>query len=183
MKQQPIRALVKAVQFKLGLTVEQVAEGIGYSRVHLSNEMKKKSSPAVEQALYKKYGEILQNVSHGTPAAQSNAKPNGENKPATGMLIDAGEYIDELKRDKRMLESLVKDNQDVIRFNLSSLQALLRTIFRHDLSYHQTMLRSLARIEKKNDADTLIVEADKAEAALLVEEMKHEDHSVKNVRS
>jgi hypothetical protein len=47
------------------LTIEEVAKSIGYSRVHLTKEMKKEASPDMERILIDKYKAILQNDSNG----------------------------------------------------------------------------------------------------------------------
>ena len=52
--------LVKDIKYKTDKTIEQIAESIGYSRVHLGREMKKEESPAIEELLNEKYRDVLQ---------------------------------------------------------------------------------------------------------------------------
>ncbi|MGN6420547.1 MAG: hypothetical protein ACTHMC_23760 [Pseudobacter sp.] len=77
--------------------------------------------------------------------------------------ITAQEYVDALKRDKEQL-------QKVLDLNLAAMQAMLNSLRRHDQAFHETMLRSLARLEKKKSEDLLILEAHTRNAALQVEE-------------
>lgn len=61
-----LKDLVKEIQFRKDLTIEQIAESIGYSRVHLTKEIKKGGNKTLEDLLLKKYNEILQNVANET---------------------------------------------------------------------------------------------------------------------
>jgi len=52
---------VKKVKFVKGLTIEQVAKAINYSRTHLSAEMKK-DNPTIEGLLIAKFPDVFQDI-------------------------------------------------------------------------------------------------------------------------
>ena len=55
-----LRYIVKEIQLKRGWTVEQVAESIGYSRVHLTREMQKKNeNESLKQILIKEHSKSI----------------------------------------------------------------------------------------------------------------------------
>jgi hypothetical protein len=56
-----LKEIVKKIQFTRDLTVEDVAHSIGYSRVHLTKEMKKEDSPLIE-ILLAKYKDIDEKI-------------------------------------------------------------------------------------------------------------------------
>ena len=58
-----LRQIVKKLQFEYNWTVEKVAQSVGYSRVHLTREMKKDDSTEIEKVFEVKYGDMIQNVS------------------------------------------------------------------------------------------------------------------------
>jgi transcriptional regulator with XRE-family HTH domain len=60
-----VAELVKELQFKKQWTIEEVAKSIGYSRVHLTNVMKKGDNPDIKAMLLEKHKDILQNVNSG----------------------------------------------------------------------------------------------------------------------
>jgi hypothetical protein len=71
--------------------------------------------------------------------------------------------LDELKADKIKL-------QNTIDTNLTAMMQLLSALSRHDRAFHDTILRSLARLEGKKEVD-LVAEARSFEAAKQIEEM------------
>lgn len=62
MASKTLKEIVKEIQHKKEWTIEQVAISIGYSRVHLTKEMKKGTNDVLAAALIEKHGAILQNV-------------------------------------------------------------------------------------------------------------------------
>lgn len=61
-----LKQIVKNIQFVKGWSIEQVAQSIGYSRVHLNKAMNStEGNGELEELLRVKHGEILQNVSAG----------------------------------------------------------------------------------------------------------------------
>lgn len=57
-----LREIVKEIQFKHKLTVEEVATSIGYSRVHLTKEMAKTGGSPLADLLLSKYKDIIQPI-------------------------------------------------------------------------------------------------------------------------
>lgn len=88
-------------------------------------------------------------------AKVTNAKPVPD-KLYGQAQISIQEYIDELRSDKKEL-------QEVIRTNLTAIATMLSSLSRHDQAYHETILRSLARLENRNE-DDLTLEAGTIEA-------------------
>lgn len=82
--------------------------------------------------------------------------------------IPIQEYINELREDKRNLQEDKRGLQSTIDTNLTALMQLLAALSRHDRAFHETILRSLARLEGNNI--DLITEARSYEAAKQVEE-------------
>ena len=73
-----LKEIVKKIQFLKDWTVEEVAQSIGYSRVHLSKEMKRGENDLLRNLLLETHKEILQNVSlnevHDTDASLQYVK-------------------------------------------------------------------------------------------------------------
>lgn len=69
---------VKELQFKKKWTVEQVAKSIGYSRVHLTKEMKKGDNADLKRLLLDKHSDTLQNVSESIAVSGELNKIVGE---------------------------------------------------------------------------------------------------------
>jgi hypothetical protein len=68
-----LRQIVKEIQFKKDLTIEQIAQKAGYTRVHLTKELKKESSPKVEAKLLEVFKDSLHNdANQGTESIQKN---------------------------------------------------------------------------------------------------------------
>lgn len=57
-----LREIVKEIQFKHNLTVEEVAFSIGYSRVHLTKEMAKTGGSLLTNMLLSKYKDVIQSI-------------------------------------------------------------------------------------------------------------------------
>lgn len=78
-------------------------------------------------------------------------------------LEERDRTINDLQTDKIKL-------QNTIDINLTALMQLLTALSGHDRAFHDTMLRSLARLEGKKEID-LIGEARSSEAAKQIERM------------
>lgn len=79
-----IGRLVKDIQYSADLSIEQVAEKIGYTRPHLNKLMKKGDSKKVYDALQAEFGEILQSViqaQNKTTATETAQKSTNADKP------------------------------------------------------------------------------------------------------
>ena len=111
-----LRELVEEIQFKKRWTIEKVAASIGYSRVHLSKEMKRPTSPLLK-LLREKHNDILQNVSSNTevnePGMQYEIKDR-ENAQTVYKLVESNRLIAE--SNAKMAESnkiLAKTNENL----------------------------------------------------------------------
>jgi hypothetical protein len=89
-----------------------------------------------------------------------------------GATVSLQEYIDELRRDKALLNRQIETN-------LTALMQLLTALSHHDRAWHETILRSLERLEKKKP-DQLIVEARMSEAAKTLEVLNMDSGSKAN---
>ncbi len=124
-------------------------------------------------------------VSHGTLPQKNNSQQDHSKEEIflNGPIkVTAQEYVDALKSDKERLEESNKKLQDVIAVNLEAMQLMLDSLRRHDQSFHETMLRSLARLEKKKPEDSLIVEAHTRNVALQLEEQGSDTLKADNFR-
>ena len=92
-------------------------------------------------------------------------KPEGQTELVllNAFLEERNKVIEDLQTDKKKL-------QNTIDTNLTAMMQLLGALSRHDRAFHDTMLRSLARLEGKQEVD-LIAEARSSEAVKQVEEM------------
>lgn len=151
--------MVKKIQFERNLTIEEVAESVGYSRVHLQREMKKEGPSPVIDILKNKYKDVIQNV---TPAenvvtsneliqaitrlaesnekiVQSNSEAIASNKGVTQKVADTNSKLADTNAE---LVQLLKQksgeiSSDVQRFALSQAEilALLKAAIEVDLDY------------------------------------------------
>lgn len=83
--------------------------------------------------------------------------------------ISNKEYIDELRNDKKRAADREDKIMSQLASNLTAMMQLLGALSRHDRAFHETMLKSLARIEKRQENE-LVVEARSSEAARQLEE-------------
>ncbi|HEX6427962.1 MAG TPA: hypothetical protein VF008_09765 [Niastella sp.] len=77
-----------------------------------------------------------------------------------------------LEERDRAIEDLMTDKtklQNTIDSNLTAMMQLLSALSRHDRAFHETMLKSLARLEKRQEND-LVAEARSFEAVKQLEE-------------
>ena len=84
--------------------------------------------------------------------------------------INQQEYINELREDKKRAAIREDRIMGQLASNLTAMMQLLTALSGHDRAFHDTMLRSLARLEGKKEID-LIGEARSSEAAKQVERM------------
>jgi hypothetical protein len=131
--------------------------------------------------------ENLDKVPHETPIQLNDNKGNDNTHKDDIFLsgpikLTAQEYVDALKSDKKKLEDDKKQLQKVIDLNLVAMQQLLSSLSRHDRAYHETILMSLARIEKRPSENDLIVEAGTREISKLLEEQNKDNEEVDSFR-
>lgn len=143
-----------------GWSVEQVAQSIGYSRVHLQKEMTKGENQLFIELLKNHHYDILQSVSRETHGKTGNAILEA------GMKLgkrgtDQERYIELLERDRMFFETTLKENMNLMAANLTEL---LRSQ-RYDRAQLTTLLavtsRTLAKVEKRA-VETVFEETNKA---------------------
>jgi hypothetical protein len=180
-----LKRIVKDIQFKTDKTIGQIAADIGYARAYFTNQVNIGTNKKLKELLLKKYPNINEQIVLSEDHSNSIADKNGsamliEIKTASGKTIkvnsqadisllnaffeERDRVIDELQTDKKQL-------QNTIDTNLTALMQLLSALSRHDRAFHDTILRSLARLEGKKEVD-LVAEARSSEAARQIEEMK-----------
>jgi hypothetical protein len=93
---------------------------------------------------------------------QSNNAPYmNQVLPIGDFKITVKDYIEELRVDKKKL-------QNTIDSNLTAMMQILTVLQRHDQAFHETILKSLGRIE--GDNTDLVLEARRYEAELQVQD-------------
>lgn len=112
-----LKDLVEEIQFRKKWTVAQVAESIGYSRVHLTREYKKQGRSELEDLLLAKHGKMLQNVSH--------EKIKEEHLSAAGVNITLADYIAEIKQQKQFLQELLSQKMSGVENRLTEIRDAL----------------------------------------------------------
>lgn len=85
-----------------------------------------------------------------------------------GPLISPRGYIKELQEDKRLTALREEKILGQIVANSTAMMTLLTVLQRHDQAFHETILKSLTRIEGGNT--DLVLEAHSYEAALQVQD-------------
>jgi hypothetical protein len=106
MESNRLRQIIKEIQYKRDLTIGQIAEFAGYTRVHLTKELKKGKSPKVEAKLMEVFKEDIQNVAKtGSESIQSKNPGNEPGSP----LLQAKDEIIQLLRERDNLQKTVND--------------------------------------------------------------------------
>lgn len=186
-----LKRIVKDIQFRTDKTIEEIAKDIGYARAYFTNQVNIGTNKKLKELLLKKFPN--KNEQYVPPEQHTDlvtVDKNGtvmliEIKTASGRTIkvnsqadisllnafleERDRVIDELQTDKRKL-------QNTIDTNLTALMQLLSALSRHDRAFHDTILRSLARLEGKKEVD-LVAEARSFEAAKQIEEMTGSSNS------
>lgn len=106
--------IVKKLQFLKDWTIEDVAKSIGYSRVHLTKEMKKSESSNLEELLLVKHHGILQNDSKN----KTDILQNDSKKGISSDNVYKDEYIQSLKDQIQIL----KEKNDDLKSHCSFLE-------------------------------------------------------------
>lgn len=144
-----LEILLNEVQLKTRLTLEQIAQRLGYSRPYLNKMKKNGGNQKLEKMLKETFPEVLQN---DTPPADR-----------TDHLIQT------LERTNKTLETIILANLTGVNTNLTVLTEVIKTnqlmidsIQVRQSAQHTVMLGSLDRIEGKKEG-TLLVKASKLE--------------------
>lgn len=183
-----LKKIVKDIQFRTDKTIEEIARDIGYARAYFTNQVNIGTNKNLRKLLLDKYklgtehnvrnetkSDIIITEKNGevsvieikTASGKTiKVKPEGQNEITllNAFLEERDRVINELQSDKEKL-------QNTIDTSLTALMQLLGALSRHDRAFHDTILKSLARLEGKKEVD-LIGEARSSEAAKQIEEMK-----------
>lgn len=89
-------------------------------------------------------------------------------------LITPKQYIQELQDDKKRLIASEQNIMSQLVANSTAMMQLLNVLQRHDQAFHETILKSLSRIEGGNI--DLVLEAHKYEAALQMKDSKQDSN-------
>lgn len=169
--------ILKSARESKGYTQATLAAAIGISSRMLQRyeegrfpKYKSDSIRKVDELLGTKLYEIIYDtlVPHET-------NPEEEIFLNGPIKITAQEYVDALKKDK-------EDLQEIVKVNLTALTQMLSSLVRHDQAYHETILRALARIEKLEQTEALVLEAGTLEAERFLEEQKKHNEKAGNFR-
>lgn len=177
-----LKKIVKRIQFTTDKTIEEIAKEVGYARAYFTNQINIGNNKKLKELLLEKFPENEQNVlkepdveyrsGNGNiyfiefkTASGKNIKviPEGQTEIAllNAFMEERERSLDELKSDKIKL-------QNTIDTNLTAMMQLLSALSRHDQVFHETILRSLGRLEGGNT--DLVLEARSSEAAKQVQD-------------
>lgn len=165
----PIRKLVKDIQYKTDFTLDQIAEKLGYSPAYFRNEVSKGKSKSVLESIQTKFNDIIeQNVSREIELKdpQTQYKANG------GPIPDyRDEVIKLLKEQNETLKMRV--NSDLVK--LKENQALIE-------AWVHTNAKFLARLvakQEKRTAEEVLVDMGKNGASIF-ENILRKDKAVRD---
>lgn len=167
--------LISEIQYKTGLSLEEIADKIGYSRPYLNNVKLKGGGKKVIGVLREKFAEILQNVPRATFNNQGRQEPEDQkNNLSQEELLSV--LVQLIRTQNRILEKqeidLVERVKD-IEVNLKDALGRVDSIKLDVYSGKIVILESLARLEKKKSG-ALISEADSIVSALLSEHQRQQ---------
>lgn len=104
-----VEILLKEIQFKTGLSLEEIADKIEYSRPYLNNVKLKGGGEKIVGILKEKFAETLQKVSRATSDSDQ-----GDSK-----------YVKLLEDNDRFFKDLVKFNLSDVQKNQKEFDAML----------------------------------------------------------
>lgn len=115
--------LLKEIQYKTGMTLEEIADKIGYSRPYLNNVKLKGGGGKIIGILKEKFKDILQNVplASSTPPADYNPITNNSQHiagrgslPQGTRQITLDDYIALLESQNEKLNKVIEANLTVL---------------------------------------------------------------------
>jgi hypothetical protein len=150
----------------MGYTRARIEDDLGYSPKYISQQLSKGGNQRLLKALQKYRNSQVHGVAKSNP--EEELKVEEPESPYTRLRIrrleqDQEKYIKKLEEDNIRLWSLVSDNQDIIKTNLTLVLATVRTISVRQLGTGNVALKSLERLEKQAGLrpGSLVKEADK----------------------
>jgi hypothetical protein len=151
-----------------------ITKATGFPKSNVSEYLRKIKAPSENFiiAFYENFGDLLPKSSTEVlngqkeevpPISQVNEDPAEYDRmlPLGEFKITVKDYVEDLRMDKKKL-------QNTIDANLTAMMQILTVLQRHDQAFHETILKSLGRIEGGNI--DLILEARKFEAELQIQD-------------
>lgn len=105
MESNRLRQIIKEIQYKTDLTIEEIAKVAGYTRVHITKELKKESSPKVEARLLEAFQGILQNDAKNE-SLSINENPGEQDRDKDKIIELQSEVIRLLKEKEQLISNL-----------------------------------------------------------------------------
>lgn len=101
-----LKKLVKDIQYKRELTIDQIAAEIGYTRAYLNDAVNKGTNKKIKAALFKAYPFLIeQNVSIEEPVKATDSQ--------VAVLVKQGD-LDDLREKLLEIEAVVQQNQRLL---------------------------------------------------------------------
>jgi hypothetical protein len=150
--------------------VAEITKATKFPKSNVSEWLSKKKEPSENfiDKFYSEFRELLHKSSTNvyeanTDQSNVNEDPGVYNSvlPMGDLKMTVKDYVDELRMDKKKL-------QNTIDANLTAMMQMLTVLQRHDQVFHETILRSLGRIEGGNI--DLVLEARRTEAELQIQD-------------
>jgi len=138
-------------QYDMRFPVAEINEKMGTDMGNISNMLKGKKT--ISDNFFTSFNKAFP-PKDGVPGVKKEPM-----KSKGSMTLE--DYIEDLKADKREL-------QQIIKLNLTGLMTVLASLQRHDQAFHETILRSLSRIEGGNK--DLVLEAHSYEAEMQIQD-------------
>jgi hypothetical protein len=151
-----------------------ITKATGFSKSNVSEYINKVKEPSENFiiAFYENFGDLLSKSSTEVlngqreevpPISQVNEDPVEYDRtlPLGEFKITVNDYVEDLRMDKKKL-------QNTIDANLTAMMQILTVLQRHDQAFHETILKSLGRIEGGNI--DLVLEARRFEAELQIQD-------------
>lgn len=148
-----IHELIKSERVKANLSEEEMATRLKINRS--TYQYWEKSTPSIDKI--KRIAKALgKNENYFFITDDEKSVNQQQKEEVTDVIpgeasVTVQQYLDELRFDKKEL-------QEIVRVNLTAIAKMLASLSKHDQAYHETMLRSLARLENRNESD-LVLEA------------------------
>jgi hypothetical protein len=166
-----LKKILGEIEEKEDLSLKDIAGKVKLDRSNLSTLINNEERVTVTKRMLGKFqrhfpkyfsvGNEIQQIKHNGHIALEAGSPT----------ITLQDYISELKEDKKLAIERERNILEKLVANSTAMIQLLSALSRHDRAFHDTILRSLARLEGKKEVD-LIAEARSSEAAKQIEEMK-----------
>lgn len=136
--------LLKEIKKKTGLTQDQIAKSIGYSRSYVS-QAKKTDSEKLYNAIYTKYREKLENIT--TPEREANYGTDAMNNIAYSnrVLADANNTLADANKTLANANNTLADAHHIISESNRELLQIAKLVF----SFHKPELAASGKQEPK----------------------------------